>query len=77
MTNQPVNAIPGPTNQNNNQSALQIQYPQIKADELSKVLDDVNSMKSRQKLVDDSIFSMKKFASNFHLDIKNIRFLFF
>lgn len=69
MTNQPVNAIPGPTNQNNNQSALQIQYPQIKADELSKVLDDVNSMKSRQKLVDDSIFSMKKLASIFHLDI--------
>lgn len=56
---QPVNTIQSTNNQNN--SALQIQYPQIKPDELSKVLDDVNTMKSRQKVVDDSIFNMKKY----------------
>ena len=45
----------------NSSSELQIQqYPQIKHDELNKVLDDVNTIKSRQKVVDDSIFNMKK-----------------
>ncbi|CAF0816962.1 unnamed protein product [Brachionus calyciflorus] len=55
--NQSVNAN---SNANSNQQALTIQYPQIKHDELNKVLDDVNSIKSKQKMVDDSLFNVKK-----------------
>ena len=36
------------------------QYPPIKPDELNKMLDDVNTMKSKQKMVDDSLFNVKK-----------------
>lgn len=55
---QTVNTV---SQNSNSSSALQIQqYPQIKHDELNKVLDDVNTIKSRQKIVDDSIFNMKK-----------------
>lgn len=42
----------------NSQSALQ--YAGIKEDELNKVLDDVNTIKSKQKIVDDSLMSVKK-----------------
>lgn len=35
-------------------------YPQIKADEINKVLDDVSVIKSKQKMVDETLFSIKK-----------------
>ena len=41
-------------------SALSLQYPQLSPDELNKVLDDVNTIRSKQKMVDDSLFSVKK-----------------
>ena len=36
------------------------QLPPMKIDEINKVLDDVNVMKSKQKQVDDSLFAVKK-----------------
>ena len=42
------------------QSALSLQYPQLKPEELNKVLDDVNVIRSKQKMVDDSLFNVKK-----------------
>ena len=36
------------------------QFPQIKPDEINKVLDDVNIIKTKQKMVDDSLFNVKK-----------------
>ena len=32
----------------------------VKVDDLNKVLDDVNTIKSKQKMVDDSLFAVKK-----------------
>ena len=59
-----TNNITGTTPQLTNQqqsSVLSIQqYSQIKPDELNKMLDDVNTMKSKQKMVDDSLFNVKK-----------------
>jgi hypothetical protein len=43
-----------------NQTAAMLQYSQIKQDEINKVLDDVNTIKSRQKVVDESLYSVKK-----------------
>jgi hypothetical protein len=42
------------------QSALSLQFPQMKSEELNKVLDDVNLIRSKQKMVDDSLFNVKK-----------------
>ncbi|RNA16006.1 heat shock factor -like [Brachionus plicatilis] len=53
--NQPANSNGATT-----QQALSIQYSPIKHDELNKVLDDVNVIKSKQKMVDDSLFNVKK-----------------
>ena len=53
-----ANAAQSPTTNNN--SALSIQCPPIKTDELNKMLDDVNVIKSKQKMVDDSLFNVKK-----------------
>ncbi len=36
------------------------QYPQIKPDEINKVLEDVSVIKTKQKLVDESLFAVKK-----------------
>ena len=47
-------ALVSPTNQ------PVVQYPSIKTDDLNKVLDDVNSIKSKQKFVDDSLMDVKK-----------------
>jgi len=38
----------------------QQQYPQIKPDEINKVLEDVSVIKTKQKLVDESLFAVKK-----------------
>lgn len=37
-----------------------VQFPGIKQDDLNKVLDDVNSLKSKQKYVDSSLMDVKK-----------------
>ena len=37
-----------------------VQFPGIKTDDLNKVLDDVNNLKSKQKFVDDSLMDVKK-----------------
>ncbi|RNA16005.1 heat shock factor 1 isoform X1 [Brachionus plicatilis] len=55
FANQPANSNGATT-----QQALSIQYSPIKHDELNKVLDDVNVIKSKQKMVDDSLFNVKK-----------------
>jgi hypothetical protein len=43
-----------------NQNSPAPNYSPVKADDLNKVLEDVNTMKSKQKVVDDSLFSVKK-----------------
>jgi len=49
------------SNQQQQSAVLTLQqYSPIKSDELNKMLDDVNTMKSKQKLVDDSLFNVKK-----------------
>ena len=49
------------SNQQQQSAVLTLQqYPPIKPDELNKMLDDVNTMKSKQKMVDDSLFNVKK-----------------
>ena len=46
---------------NNNSQVSLKQFPQlIKPDEINKVLDDVNVIKTKQKLVDESLFAVKK-----------------
>lgn len=47
------------TPHNNSQVSIK-QFPQIKPDEINKVLDDVNTIKSKQKMVDESLFAVKK-----------------
>lgn len=43
------------------QSLQSIQvYPQIKLDEINKVLDEVSVIKSKQKMVDETLYSIKK-----------------
>jgi hypothetical protein len=54
-----------PANQVNNQVAnpnnpATVNLSPVKVDDLNKVLEDVNTMKSKQKMVDDSLFSVKK-----------------
>lgn len=48
----------------NNGSQISIQqlsqFPQIKPDEIKQVLDNVNIIKTKQKIVDDSLFNVKK-----------------
>ena len=48
-------------NLTNGMSIQQLQtYPQIKQDEINRVLDDVSAIKSKQKMFDDSLFTVKK-----------------
>lgn len=54
------------------QQALSV-IPQVKSSELNKVLDDVNMIKSKQKLVDDSLFSVKKENEALWKEIASLR----
>jgi hypothetical protein len=47
-------------NTNSTSTAAVANLSPVKVDDLNKVLEDVNTMKSKQKLVDDSLFSVKK-----------------
>jgi hypothetical protein len=42
---------------------LALQYPQINKEDLNKVLDNINSLKMKQKIVDESLESYKKYYS--------------
>ncbi len=57
--NQPIQQQQQLTPHNNSQISIK-QFPQIKPDEINKVLDDVNVIKTKQKLVDESLFAVKK-----------------
>jgi hypothetical protein len=37
-----------------------LQYTQLKPEEINKVLEDVNNIKSKQRVVDDSLMTVKK-----------------
>ena len=59
-TNNITSTTPQLSNQQQSSVLSLQQYSQIKPDELNKMLDDVNTMKSKQKMVDDSLFNVKK-----------------
>ena len=52
-------------NSNGSQMSIQQlpQFPQIKPDEIKQVLDNVNIIKTKQKIVDDSLFNVKKYTN--------------
>ena len=47
------------TSSTGSQNAV-LQYTQLKPEEINKVLEDVNTIKSKQRVVDDSLMNVKK-----------------